>query len=97
MKEEIAPVEIQKKKTVELFSSDECPRPSTNLDALKKLNPVFKKGGVVTAGNASGISDGAGAIIVASEAAVHKYGLSPLARIVSYHVTGVLPSMMGIG
>jgi len=69
----------------------------TTIETLAKLPPVFKKDGVVTAGNASGISDGAGAILVASEAAVKRHCLKPLARIVSYGVYGVDPSIMGIG
>lgn len=89
---------------------DEHPRPQTTLEGLGKLNPVFKKDGVVTAGNASGLSDGAGAVVVASEEVVKKFNLTPLARIVSYHVEGlgaahklthhhpgVDPSIMGIG
>jgi acetyl-CoA acyltransferase 2 len=78
--------------------SDEHPRPQTEIQSLQKLSPVFiKDTGVVTAGNASGISDGAGAVIVASESAVEKHNLTPLARIISYHVTGVDPAIMGIG
>ncbi|KAJ1666347.1 3-ketoacyl-CoA thiolase, mitochondrial [Coemansia sp. RSA 1813] len=94
---EIAPMEIKVKRTMETMSADEHPRPQTTLEALGRLGPVFKKDGVVTAGNASGISDGASAVIVASENAVKEHGVTPLARIVSYHVVGVDPGIMGIG
>ena len=68
------------------------------METLARLNPVFKKeNGLVTPGNASGINDGAGAVIVASENAVDKFGLTPLAKIVSYFVTGVEPTIMGFG
>ena len=70
---------------------DEHPRPQSTIESLSKLSPVFKKGtGLVTAGNASGICDGAATVIVASESAVKKYDLSPLARIVSFHVEGTV-------
>ncbi|KAI8871416.1 thiolase [Ramicandelaber brevisporus] len=95
---EIVPIEVKAKKGVELFAVDEHPRPQSTIEALNKLAPVFKKdNGLVSAGNASGISDGAAALIVAGEEAVKKYGLKPLARIVSYHAVGVDPSIMGIG
>ena len=96
-KGEISPVSIKTRKGVEEFAVDEHARPQTTIESLAKLPSVFKKDGLVTAGNASGISDGAAAVIVASEEAVKKYGLKPLARIVSYHVEGVEPSIMGIG
>lgn len=96
-KSEIVPVSIKSKKGVEEFSVDEHPRPKSTLESLAKLPPVFKKNGMVTAGNASGICDGAAAVIVASEEAVKKYKLKPLARIVSYHYEGVDPNIMGIG
>lgn len=96
--DEITPVEIKTKKGPALFSKDEHPRPQTTIQSLSKLPSVFiKDTGVVTAGNASGISDGAGAIIVASEDAVNNHGIDPLARIVSYSVAGVEPTIMGIG
>ncbi|KAJ2781716.1 3-ketoacyl-CoA thiolase, mitochondrial [Coemansia interrupta] len=94
---EIAPVEIKVKRSTEQMVADEHPRPQTTIEALARLDPVFKKDGVVTAGNASGISDGASAVIVASEAAVAKHNVKPLARVVSYHVVGVDPGIMGIG
>lgn len=77
--------------------TDEHARPQTTIEALAKLPPVFKKDGMVTAGNASGISDGAATVIVASEGAVKCHNLKPLVRVVSYHYEGVEPSLMGIG
>ncbi|KAJ2357963.1 hypothetical protein GGF43_001141 [Coemansia sp. RSA 2618] len=94
---EIAPVEVKVKRAVEAMDRDEHPRAQATLEGLARLGPVFQKDGVVTAGNASGISDGASAVVVASEAAVAEHGVAPLARIVSYHVVGVEPGIMGIG
>jgi acetyl-CoA acyltransferase 2 len=94
---EMAPVEISTKKGTSMIDTDEHPRPESTLEKIGKLKPVFSKEGVVTAANASGICDGAGTIIVASEAAVHQYNLQPLARLVSYGVTGCEPTIMGIG
>ncbi|OWF51916.1 3-ketoacyl-CoA thiolase, mitochondrial-like [Mizuhopecten yessoensis] len=94
---EIAPLTLKSKKGPETFSVDEHPRPQTNAQGLAKLNPVFKKDGVVTAGNASGVCDGAAAVIVASEEAVRKYNLTPLARLVAYGISGCDPKIMGIG
>ncbi|MGB3592465.1 MAG: acetyl-CoA C-acyltransferase [Nonlabens sp.] len=96
---EIVPVSIpQRKKDPIIFKHDEFIRPSTTPEILSKLRPAFKKeGGSVTAGNSSGLNDGAAASIIASAAAVKKYTLSPLARIVSSAVVGVQPSIMGIG
>ncbi|PIA16959.1 thiolase [Coemansia reversa NRRL 1564] len=94
---EITPVDVKVKRTIESMVTDEHPRPQTTIDGLSRLAPVFKKEGVVTAGNASGISDGASAVIVASEDAVKKHNITPMARIVSYHVVGVEPGIMGIG
>ena len=85
---------IIKKRTVSL---DEGPRPDTTLEALGKLRPVFAARGSVTAGNSSQTSDGAGALILASEKAVKQFGLSPLARFVSFAARGVPPELMGIG
>jgi len=96
-KEELAPVEIKGRKGVEVFDFDEHARPEATLEKMAKLPAVFKKGGVVSAGNASGICDGAGAVIVASGEAVKKHGLTPLARVVQWHVAGVEPTLMGIG
>lgn len=96
--EEIIPVQIPQKKGAPLvFDKDEFVRPSTTLEGLATLKPAFKKDGTVTAGNASGLNDGAAAVYVASGEAVSKYGLKPLARIVSSAVVGVEPRIMGIG
>ena len=96
-KDEITPVEITSKKGTVQFAVDEHPRPQTTLEILGKLPPVFKKEGVVTAGNASGICDGAAALVLATEDFVKQKGLAPLARVVSWGVAGVDPSIMGIG
>ena len=80
-----------------LVDTDEGPRPDTTLEGLAKLRPVFRAGGSVTAGNASQMSDGAGAVMLASEQAIKDYGLTPLARFVSFAVAGVRPEVMGIG
>ncbi len=94
---EIIPVEIpQKKGSPKIFDNDEHPRPDTTLEALAKLKPVVKPNGTVTAGNASGINDGASAVLLASEEAVHKYALRPRARVVTSSVVGVAPRIMGI-
>ncbi|KAJ7335205.1 hypothetical protein JRQ81_013146 [Phrynocephalus forsythii] len=96
-KAEMAPIEVKTRKGKQLMERDEHPRPNTTMEELGKLPLVFKKDGTVTAGNASGISDGAGAVVLASEDAVKKHNLSPLARIVSYHAVGCDPNIMGIG
>jgi acetyl-CoA acyltransferase 2 len=98
LKAEITPVMVKDKKLGEVaFEVDEHPRPKTTKEDLAKLKPLFKKGGVVTAGNASGISDGAGAVVVASKKAVDQHKIKPMARIVSYAVAGVDPTIMGFG
>ncbi len=95
---EIIPVTIpQRKKDPILFDQDEFIKPSTSLEILAKLRPAFRKDGSVTAGNASGLNDGAAASIIASEAAISRYSLKPIARIVSSAVVGVEPRIMGIG
>ncbi|MCH9682138.1 MAG: acetyl-CoA C-acetyltransferase [Deltaproteobacteria bacterium] len=94
---ELAPIELSSRKGPEMFDTDEHPRPSATIEKMGKLPTVFKKDGVVTAGNASGICDGAGAVILASGDAVKKHGLTPLARLVQWHVAGVEPKIMGIG
>jgi len=96
---EIITVEIpQRKKDPILFSKDEFVKPNTSIEVLGKLRSAFKKeGGSITAGNSSGLNDGAAATIVASEEAIKKYNLKPLARIVSSAVVGVEPRIMGIG
>ena len=80
-----------------LIDTDEGPRPDTSLDGLSKLRAVFRNGGSVTAGNSSQMSDGAAAVLLASESAIKQYGLTPLARFVGYSVAGVRPEVMGIG
>ncbi|MCI0754467.1 3-oxoadipyl-CoA thiolase [Teichococcus vastitatis] len=97
--EEIVPVEIKRRKGEPLvISRDEHPRPDTTLEALAKLGTPFRKeGGTVTAGNASGVNDGACAIILASEAAAGRYGLTPRARVVASATAGVPPRIMGFG
>ncbi|XP_053614479.1 3-ketoacyl-CoA thiolase, mitochondrial-like isoform X2 [Plodia interpunctella] len=96
-KEEMAPVTVKVKKQEVIVDKDEHPRPETTIEALNKLPVLFRKGGVVTAGNSSGVNDGAGALIVANEDAVKKHGLKPLARILGWSFVGVDPSIMGIG
>jgi acetyl-CoA acyltransferase len=95
---EITPVSIpQRKDQVVVVDKDEHPRPSTTLEQLAKLPAPFRKGGSVTAGNASGVNDGAAALIVASEAAARKHGLTPIARVLGGATAGVAPRIMGIG
>ncbi len=96
-KDEIAPIEIQQKKATIQFATDEHPRPQTTLEVLGKLAPVFKKDGVVTAGNASGICDGAACLVLTTEELAKAKGLRPLARLVQWGVAGVDPNIMGIG
>jgi acetyl-CoA C-acetyltransferase/acetyl-CoA acyltransferase 2 len=96
-KDEIAPIEVQQRKGTVQFAVDEHPRPQTNLDALAKLPPVFKKDGVVTAGNASGICDGAACLVLTTEEYAKSKNLEPLARLVQWGVAGVDPNIMGIG
>ena len=96
-KDEIAPLEIASKKATIQFAVDEHPRPQTTLETLGKLPPVFKKDGVVTAGNASGICDGAACLVVTTEEYAKAHGLKPLARLVNWGVAGVDPAIMGIG
>jgi len=96
--DEIVPIVITDRKGNEtIISTDESPRQNTSFEGLSKLRPAFKKDGTVTAGNASGISDGAAALILASEEKVKELGLKPLAKIVSYADAGVKPEIMGIG
>ncbi|MER9047185.1 3-oxoadipyl-CoA thiolase [Mesorhizobium sp. M0923] len=95
---EITPVTIaQRKGDPIVVSKDEHPRSGTTIEALAKLPTPFRQGGTVTAGNASGVNDGAGALIVASETAVKRYGLTPIARILGGATAGVAPRLMGIG
>ncbi|HPF12029.1 MAG TPA: 3-oxoadipyl-CoA thiolase [Flavobacteriaceae bacterium] len=96
--EEIVTVEIpQRKKDPILFSQDEFIKSQTTKEVLAKLRPAFKKDGSVTAGNSSGLNDGAAATLIASEAAVAKYDLTPMAKIISSAVVGVEPRIMGVG
>lgn len=97
-KDEIVPVSIpQKKGPAIVFEQDEFPRPTTTIETLAGLRPAFTKTGTVTAGNSSGLNDGAAALLLASSDACAKQGLTPLARIVAASVAGVEPSIMGIG
>lgn len=96
--DEIVPIPVKIKKETVLFSRDEFPRSTTSAEGLAKLKPAFKKdGGRVTAGNASGVNDGAAAMVLASGEAVRKYGLKPMARIISWGHGGVDPRVMGLG
>ena len=95
-KTEIAPVEIKDRKETRIFDTDEHPR-ATTAETLAKLRPAFDPAGTVTAGNASGINDGAAAVILASEDAVKRFGLTPLARIVGFGIASVDPAIMGYG
>ena len=95
---EIAPVLIPRKKGDPLlFSHDEFIRPDSSEEGLAALRPAFRKGGTVTAGNASGLNDGAAALLIASEEGIRRHGLQPMARVVSSAVTGTEPRIMGIG
>lgn len=96
-KDEIAPIELKSKKGPVHFLVDEHPRPQTTLETLARLSPVFKKDGVVTAGNASGICDGAAAVVLATREAADKHGLKPIGRLVQWGIAGVDPRVMGIG
>ena len=95
---QICSVDIQGRKGESIsFGQDEHPRANTTLADLAKLSPVFSKDGTVTAGNSSGITDGAAAVVVLSEEAVEDFGTRPQARIIDYEITGVAPEIMGIG
>jgi acetyl-CoA C-acetyltransferase len=96
-KEQIVPIEIKSKKGTVLFDTDEHVRRDVNPEGLSKLKPVFQKDGTVTAGNASGINDGAAAVVLAEAKYAEKKGLKPMARLVSYGHAGVDPKYMGIG
>lgn len=96
-KEQIVPVEIKTRKGVTLFDTDEHVRADATVESMADLKPVFKKDGTVTAGNASGINDGAGAVVLASGKAVSEQGLKPLARVLGWGHAGVEPSVMGLG
>lgn len=95
---EIEPVPVPKGKTdTQLLEHDEFIKPETTLEVLAKLRPAFRKDGSVTAGNASGLNDGAAALLIASERGLNQYGLTPIVRIISSAVVGVEPRIMGIG
>jgi len=95
--EEIVPVEIKSRKGTAIFDTDDHMRPDTTLEGLTKLRPAFSKDGFVTAGNASGIVDGAAALVIAGEEFVKARDIKPLGRIVSWAYAGVEPEIMGIG
>jgi acetyl-CoA acyltransferase len=97
MGREIVSVTVSQRKSVAIVDRDEHPRADTSLEALAKLPTPFRVGGTVTAGNSSGVNDGAAALIVASESAVSRYGLTPRARIVASATAGVEPRIMGMG
>ncbi|MDD3836935.1 MAG: 3-oxoadipyl-CoA thiolase [Phenylobacterium sp.] len=94
---EITPVTIKERKGDVVVAQDEHPRPDTTLEALSGLKPIVRPDGTVTAGNASGVNDGAAALLLASEEAVRKYGLEPIARIEAGAAGGVAPRVMGVG
>ena len=96
-KEQIVPVEIPSRKGTKIFDTDEHPRFGTTLESLQKLKPPFRKGGSVTAGNASGMNDGAAALMLMTREKAEQLGLEPMASIVSYASVGVDPAYMGIG
>lgn len=96
-REQIVPVEIRSRKKTVVFDKDEHIRADVTLEELSELPTVFKEGGTVTAGNASGINDGAAAVVLASRASVERHGLHPLGRLVAYAHAGVEPELMGIG
>jgi acetyl-CoA C-acetyltransferase len=96
-KDQIVPIELKTRKGTTLFDRDEHPRADSSVEGMGKLRAVFKKDGSVTAGNASGINDGAAAVVLMERAAAEKKGLKPLARLVSYGIAGVDPKIMGIG
>lgn len=95
-KEQIVPVEIKAKSGTTLFDTDESPRADATMENLARLKPAFDKEGTITAGNASSINDGAAAVVLMEESAAAQRGLTPLARLVDYAVTGVEPGVMGI-
>lgn len=97
LREEIAPVEVKQGRKTIVVSEDDHRRPETTMESLEKLPPSFQKDGIVTAGNASGIVDGAAAVVVTREKAAKERGLKPVGRIVSWAVCGVDPTIMGIG
>src|SRR5207245_669611 len=97
IKEELVPVEVKQGKKTIVVTEDDHRRPETTMETLEKLPPSFKKDGIVTAGNASGIVDGGAAVVVTTKKTAKERGLRPVGRIVSWAVAGVDPSIMGIG
>lgn len=95
--EEIIPIVVKSKKGDIMIDTDEYPKSTTTLDVLAKLRPAFSKNGTVTAGNASGINDGAAAVVVMSKEKADELGIKPLGRVISYASAGVDPSVMGLG
>jgi acetyl-CoA C-acetyltransferase len=95
--EEMVPVAVAGRKGMNIIDQDEYPKADTALSALSRLKPAFCENGTVTAGNASGLNDGASALLIASEEAVEQYRLTPLAEIASYFQSGVAPEIMGLG
>ena len=96
-KDEIVPVEVKLKKKTVVVDTDEGPRPGTTAESISKLRPAFKKDGIVTAANSSGINDGAAAIVVMSEEKAQELGVTPMATWVAGALGGVDPSIMGVG
>jgi acetyl-CoA C-acetyltransferase len=96
-KDQILPIELKTRKGTTVFDKDEHPRADASLEGMAKLRAAFKKDGSVTAGNASGINDGAAAVVLMEKAAAAKQGLKPMARLVAYGLAGVDPKIMGIG
>jgi acetyl-CoA acyltransferase 2 len=97
MQNEVAPVPVKTRKGETLFNTDEHMRPDTTLETLSALKPYFRKDGLVTAGNASGIGDGAAAVVISSGSWAEQKGFAPLGRLVSWGIAGVPPEIMGIG
>ncbi|WP_018130689.1 thiolase family protein [Effusibacillus pohliae] len=96
-RKEIVPIAVRQGKTTVSFDTDEHPRPDTTLEKLAQLKPVFRQNGTVTAGNSSGINDGASALLIMERHTANKLGLTPMARIVTWAAAGVDPAYMGIG
>ncbi len=95
--DEIAPVEVVSRRETKIVDTDEYPKADVTAEKLAKLRPAFSKEGTITAANASGLNDGGSAVLLASEAAVEKHGLTPIAELVSYAQAGVEPEFMGLG
>ena len=96
-RDEIVPVTVKQKKQTVVVDADEGPRPGTTVEILSKLKPAFKPDGVVTAGNSSGINDGAAAVVLLSEEKAKELGVVPMARFVTGALAGVDPAIMGVG